>query len=301
MITRQLLFVAFALRAASVVSGEVRCPVNAETLRYHSLDGSQIAIPVTINNSGPYEFLVDTGLQVTIVEPSLAEELGLKRAGNADVSAVGNHSKAEFATPDLIEVGPLAVRRPTVVVESLAKIQALHPKIRGLLGGNFLWHFDLLIDYAHKLLCFDESGEMRQNLRGEHITVVQQADRPLNSQLPHRLLVPVQIAGEELKVMSLDSGSAVPFLYANDLKTPAWLQKTRAGSVAGDKSQMSLAALPSEEVRIGTRVLPQVTFLVPAGNASKINGSGEDGLLPTSLFKRVFVSYAEHFVIFDPR
>ena len=301
MITRQLLFAVLALRAASLVSGEVRCPGNAETLRYHSLDGSQIAVSVTINNRGPYEFLVDTGMQVTMIEPSLAEELGLKPAGDADVSAVGNHSKAELVIPDLIEVGPFAVRRPTVVVESLAKIQTLHPKIRGLLGGSFLWHFDLLIDYSHKLLCFDESGEMRQNLRGEHITVVQQADRPLNSQLPHRLLVSVQIAGEGLKVMSLDSGSAVPFLYASDVKTPAWLQKTRASSVAGDQSQMALAVLPKEDVRIGSRWLSQVSFLAPAGNESKINGSGEDGLLPTSLFKRVFVSYAEHFVIFDPR
>ena len=301
MITRQLLFAALALHTASVVSGEVRCPGNAETLRYHSLDGSQIAVPVTINNSGPYEFIVDTGLQVTIVEPLLAAQLGLKPAGDADVSAVGNHSKAELAIPDLIEVGPLAVRRPIVVVESLAKIQALHPKIRGLLGGSFLWHFDLLIDYGHKLLCFDESGEMRQNLHGEHVAVIQQADRPQGSQLPHRLLVPVQIAGEELKVLALDSGSTVPFLYSSDLKTSAWLQRTRAGSVAGDKSQMSLATLPKEDVRIGTRWLSQVTFLVPSDSTNKINGSGEDGLLPTSLFRRVFVSYAEHFVIFDPR
>src|SRR6516162_88593 len=100
MITRQLLFAVLALRAASLVSGEVRCPGNAETLRYHSLDGSQIAVSVTINNRGPYEFLVDTGMQVTIIEPSLAEELGLKPAGDADVSAVGNHSKAELVIPD---------------------------------------------------------------------------------------------------------------------------------------------------------------------------------------------------------
>ena len=300
--THQLISsISVALLATSFVSGEARCPANAETLRYHSLDGSQIAVSVTINNSGPYEFLVDTGLQVTMIEPSLAAELGLKPIGEADVSAVGTHSRAQLAIPDLVEIGPFAVRRPIVVVESLVRIQSLHPKIRGLLGGSFLSHFDLLIDYAHHLLCFDGSGEMRETLSGERISIVQQANGSQDSQLPRRLLIPAHIAGEEVKVLALDSGTTVPFLYASDLQIPAWLQRTRAGSAAGDKAQMSLAALPSQQVRIGNRVLSQVTFLAPASTSGKINGSGEDGLLPTSLFKRVFVSYSEQFVILDPR
>jgi hypothetical protein len=28
---------------------------------------------------------------------------------------------------------------------------------------------------------------------------------------------------------------------------------------------------------------------------------GEDGLLPTKLFERVFISYADYFVMFEPR
>ena len=177
MITRQLLLsIGLALLTASVVSGEARCPGNVETIRYHSLDHSQIAVSVTVNRTGPYEFLVDTGSQVTIIEPSLAAELELKPQGDIDVSAVGNHSQTELVIPDLIEVGPFAVRRPLVVVESLAQIQARDPKIRGLLGGSFLGHFDVLIDYAHKLLCFDETNKLRQNVQGEHVAVVQQSD-----------------------------------------------------------------------------------------------------------------------------
>ncbi len=171
-----LLSFGFTLLTVSVVSGEARCPGNVETIRYHSLDHSQIEVSVTINGTGPYEFLVDTGSQITIVEPSLAAELELKPQGDIDVSAVGNHSKAELVIPDLIEARPFAVRRPLVVVESLAQIQALHPKIRGLLGGSFLGHFDVLIDYAHKLLCLDETKQMRQDVQGEHVAVIQQSD-----------------------------------------------------------------------------------------------------------------------------
>jgi hypothetical protein len=61
------------------------------------------------------------------------------------------------------------------VVESLAQIQALDPKIRGLLGGSFLGHFDVLIDNASKLLCLDETKQMRQDVQGQHVAVTQQS------------------------------------------------------------------------------------------------------------------------------
>ena len=304
--TRQLLLsLGFTLLTASVVSGEAQCPGNVETIRYHSLDHSQIEVSVAINGKGPYQFLVDTGSQVTIVEPSLAAELELKPQGDVDVSAVGNHSKAELAVPDLIEVGPVEVRRPLVVVESLAQIQALHPKIRGLLGGSFLGHFDLLIDYAHKLLCFDETKQMRQNVQGEQVAVIQQTDGVQNLPFPHRLLIPAHLAGGDSRdvLLMLDSESDVPLLYTSNLKSPAWLLRdhTRTGAIAGNGSQMALTVLPPEEVRIGSRVARQVAFLIPVSTGRRVIGAGEDGLLPTALFKRVFISYADHFVILDPR
>ena len=64
---------------------------------------------------------------------------------------------------------------------------------------------------------------------------------------------------------------------------------------------MSLTILPSEDVRIGSRVLHEISFLAPASIERRTIGAGEDGLLPAALFKRVFISYSDHFVIFDPR
>jgi Aspartyl protease len=306
MITCRLLpSLGLTLLTTVAVSGEARCPSSVETIQYHSLSHSQIDVPVAINGTGPYEFLVDTGSQITIIEPSLAAELELKPQGDIHISAVGNHSKAELVIPDLIEAGPFAVRRPLVVVESLAQIQAHDSKIRGLLGGSFLRHFDVLIDYAHKLLCLDETMQMRQDVRGEHVAVIQQSDGQQNLPFPHRLLVPAHLAGGDTRdvLLMLDSQSNVPLLYEGNLNNPAWLlsENSRMGSVVGQGSQMALTVLPSEEVRIGSRVLHEVSFLAPASTEHKTIGAGEDGLLPAALFNRVFISYADHFVIFDPR
>jgi hypothetical protein len=100
----------------------------------------------------------------------------------------------------------------------------------------------------------------------------------------------------------LDSESNVPLLYTNNLKTPAWLKdRIHMGSVAGHFPQVALTLLPSEKIRIGSRVVREVAFFAPANTERRVDGAGEDGLLPTALFKRVFISYAEHFVMLDPK
>src|SRR6476620_4698364 len=133
--TRQLLLsFGFTLLTTSLVSGESRCPVNVETIRYHSLGNSQMGVAVTINGSGPYEFLVDTGSQITIVEPSLASALGLQSLSAADAFSVARHTKVELAQLDEIQTGSHAVQQLTVAVQSLAQIQVDDPKIRGILG-----------------------------------------------------------------------------------------------------------------------------------------------------------------------
>jgi hypothetical protein len=58
------------------------------------------------------------------------------------------------------------VMKPIVVVQDLGPIQAADPRIRGVLGENFLAHFDVLIDYAHRLLCLDVGKLMQRELRG---------------------------------------------------------------------------------------------------------------------------------------
>ena len=72
-----LLSVGLLMFALSNLQAEPQCPGNIVSVRYHSLWGSQLAIPVTIEGSGPYEFMVDTGSEFTIIDPALAAELQL--------------------------------------------------------------------------------------------------------------------------------------------------------------------------------------------------------------------------------
>jgi hypothetical protein len=72
-------------------------------------------VPVVINQTGPYDFLVDTGTGSTIVDRLLATELHLKTQGSAEVVGVGFSTHGSFAYVDLLEAGSHSVAHDPVV------------------------------------------------------------------------------------------------------------------------------------------------------------------------------------------
>src|SRR4051812_8467781 len=71
---------AFALTSLSS-QGETRCPGNISGLRPRLVAGALLVIPVKINQFGPFDFIVDTGSQLNVIDPALAAQLKLKSKG----------------------------------------------------------------------------------------------------------------------------------------------------------------------------------------------------------------------------
>ena len=155
----------FLLTPSIVFSRTAECPANSATTHYRPLKGSQIAISVSVNRSGPYDFMVDTGAQTTTVDRRLAAELKLKSRSSIPVLVANRLARADLAKAELIGAGPVVVRDLTVAVQDLDQIQALNPSVRGILGENFLGRFDLLIDYRHKMICLDQSKGLQKQMR----------------------------------------------------------------------------------------------------------------------------------------
>ena len=166
-----LLATAFAFTSISS-QAETRCPGNIAGLRPRIVARALLVIPVKINQSGPFDFMVDTGSQLNVIDPALAAQLNLKSQGTVGLVATAAYSQASVGVLDSLEAGSHRVLKPLVVVQDLGPIQAADPRIRGVLGENFLAHFDVLIDYEHKLLCLDEAKLMEKYLRGERIPLV---------------------------------------------------------------------------------------------------------------------------------
>src|SRR5208282_1057314 len=87
----------FAATVVSTASAETHCPGNVASLPFRLVNRHKIVLAVSINHSGPYNFLLDTGTQVTMVDPSVAAELHLETQGAAVVAGAGSHQSASFA------------------------------------------------------------------------------------------------------------------------------------------------------------------------------------------------------------
>ena len=71
---------------------------------------------VFINRTGPYNFLLDSGAQITMIDPPLATALHLDAHGAAVVAGVSSGHSASYAQLDMVEVGSHHVAKQKVLV-----------------------------------------------------------------------------------------------------------------------------------------------------------------------------------------
>lgn len=282
---------------------ETRCPGNVTDLRPRIVAGALLVIPVKVNQSGPFEFVVDTGSQLNAIDPALAAQLNLKSQGTVGLVATAAYSHAPAAVLDSLQAASQMVLKPLVVIYDLGQIQALDPRIRGVLGENFLAHFDVLIDYSRGLLCLDEAKLMEKYLRGERIPLVPSKRPETDLPFSRRLVISVNLSdtGTRPILLQIDSGSNGPLLYAGNrgLEQPLLKRGKLQGPEVSD-ARRAFAVLPLQDMRLGSRLVRNIPFVTPASGSKDIPDREEDGILATVLFQRVYVSHSDRFVIFDP-
>jgi hypothetical protein len=287
----------------SALHAESRCPGNLRSSTLRRIQDDLIVIRVLINRTGPYDFLVDTGSQITTIDPVLASELHLKIEGTAGVSGVRTQSRSAFTLLDLIEVGSHSVQQSLAVIQNIAALKAADPHIRGILGENFLAHFDLLIDNRQQILCLDESRALAQAVKGEHIPLEQPYGPRDDLPFMRPLIVSVQLATADASPvrLRLDSGSNATVLYKPrpHLRVPSVIGSPVLRRVVNGVEQ-AFAVLPRQEILVGACTVRQMSFVIPMNGIGRGPSPREDGLLPTAAFKRVFISYSENYAALDP-
>jgi hypothetical protein len=298
----KLLFVLGCVAVALPLHAEPHCPGNVISVPLRLVQHSQIVVKVVINHSGPYDFMVDTGAQVTTVDPALAAELHLKTQGTVGVTGVEVFASSSFTRLESVDAGSNVVENVLTVIQNLGQTQLADHRVRGVLGGNFLEHFDLLVDYPHEILCLDASMQMRPNVKGEHIAL---SPQPLSqpASAPPKLIVSVNMPGIEKRdlLLQLDSGINTPLLYeAGEKMNPVPTVGATLRGRGTDGQEHAFAVLAAQDVKVGPHFLHKVAFVAPINAGVNVPKSDVDGLLPTMLFQRVFIDYSDHYVVLDP-
>jgi hypothetical protein len=212
--------------------------------------GGRPAVDLSINGRGPYTFIVDTGASGSVIDASLARELGLPVIGRARVgSPVGSQ---------VTDVDQVAMERLTlgaVVVGGVVAVAMDFPHglaSRGVLSPAALPGLLLTIDYP------------RQEIRLErgHLPAADGSEvfeYPATARLP---TIPVH-AGDVTANLHVDSGSPGFITFSSRYKdrlplasapTPAGRARTAGGEV--EILEAPLAA----DVRIGSRTFAKPTI-----------------------------------------
>jgi len=158
---KRALLAAGFLFAASTLVAQSSCSSNlAVKPSSGSVTRNEVILEAYINDAGPYAFLLDTGSQITMIDEALASELKLKPSTKASVVGVSMQGKdAKYALVDSVRVGQSArIGQVYVLAFDMKDMRAAGYTVRGLIGGDFLSHFDAMIDNSHNRVCFTSAG-----------------------------------------------------------------------------------------------------------------------------------------------
>ena len=117
-------------------------------------------MPVYIGSKGPYDFALDTGASVSVVDLAVVHELGLKR-----IAKVGGFTGIKSTTSATIVRVPRwkagDVKLPAASIASVSLADSLgNAGLKGLLGSDVLSRYDVVtIDYRNGELRLEPKPE----------------------------------------------------------------------------------------------------------------------------------------------
>ena len=183
-----------------------------------------------------------------------------------------------------VVLGSALAENVEALIGDLESIRTIHSGIVGVLGQNFLSRFNYQLDYHERKIEFVADCDEEPRIAGTRL--------PFN-QIEGLIAISAHSASDRTWRLVLDSASAGLILFGKPAVNGdfenygeiACLATTITGHKDAEPGRL-------RTLRIGETVLADlpVAFMLPDGRA-------EDGLLPMSLFRAVYVNHKQHYVI----
>ena len=228
-----------------------------------------ITVDVRINGRGPFRFVVDTGAESCSVLPGVWEAAGLRAEYRVElVSSTGGSELVPATKQATLEAAGVSAGQVEVLVHDLPAVRAVAPGVVGVLGQSFLRRFEFVLDYA------EGSLRIGTRLEGPRLPLVRRE---------HRMLVRARAGRRKLELV-LDSGASNLVLQGPG--------GSEAALLAGNTGSRAVRRGRTRQLTVGGVVLRDVeTAWVPG----KMEAA--DGLLPASLFPKVYVNWPEAYAV----
>lgn len=258
-------------------------------------DQGFLIVQVSINGAGPYSFFLDTGSNRTLVRKELLEDLNVASGIPVPAHMTTGVSYVHQSVVSSVAVAGLAVHDLEIEGIDAGQLSRLGESFQGVLGEDFLKHFDVLIDNHAKTLTLDETSELALSLAGDHLPLSFSGTRGGHS-TTDRLAFDLKLPSSgETEHFLIDSGANHTFFFpAKPL--PFQSRTTRTGTLQtfSGSSRCRTDVVPLE---IGKDTLPAVDLAFCEGIR---RNTDVDGVLSTNTFKRLFISHSGAYAIANP-
>src|SRR6516225_1010338 len=118
--------------------------------------GPLILVPSYLNNTGPHNFILDSGATHCLISPQLASKLGIQSESEEEAFGGGGAVQLSHARVHSVAVGSAQQENIEVLItHDLEPIgAALKVTVDGAIGFNFMKDFCVTLDYKRKVLRF---------------------------------------------------------------------------------------------------------------------------------------------------
>jgi predicted aspartyl protease len=249
-------------------------------------------VPITIGESRPYRFMIDTGAQATVIGSHIADELTLGERGTATLVGMASRKPIEIVSVQDLNLGERSFdihRAPLVPRENIGVAD-------GILGLDSLQDQRVLLDFSEKTISVADAETLGGN--GGYDIIVR-----ARQELGQLIIARARIDGVRVNVI-VDTGAQ------GSIGNLALQEKLRTRNAGDTKltdingTQITTDMRVAKKLQIGRARLSN--FMITFIDSPTFEALGLDdepamvlGMRELQLFKRVAIDFRERRVLFD--
>jgi hypothetical protein len=256
-----------------------------------------------VANSEPLSFILDTGASATVLNRTVAEQVGLRLQASEDAKTGGGSVETASATGITLSVGSVSLPAMTIVAMNLSGLQAgLGRPVDGILGFDIFDRYVVEIDYAASTLRLHEPTEYRYAGAGDILPIVMEDQIPF---VQVQVLRPTgDAAGAKVEFDTGQTGAMTlvkPYVDTNRVvaaQQPTLRIRTGAILSGGVTAEVTRNA----GIRLGRFLVKNpVVTVTPDAEGAGVSGDTV-GLLGGEVLRRftVIVDYSRSRIILEP-
>ncbi|WP_073977198.1 retroviral-like aspartic protease family protein [Erythrobacter donghaensis] len=166
----------------------------AETLALEEERYRRLTLPVRVEGTGPFAFMIDTGSQATAITREIRDLVGLAPAGTATLVGMASRREVELASVGRIDFGTNSYTNFAAPVLERANVGA-----DGIIGLDALQDFRVLLDFRKQTISVEDARA--KETRGGFEIVVR-----ARSRLGQLLITDAEVEGVRATVI-IDTGA----------------------------------------------------------------------------------------------